>query len=726
MSGTRMKLQAGLCRFERFCAILSIAALAAINAGAWAFPYFDNTGKTVRVAPRGHVLIQKGADGYRYCTVHPQGPPKDAAGREWYDPAYDDSEWQSGAAPFGYGDEPRATYSTKLQSNRGSYFFRKRFQVKRSELPPDRVPALSVASDDAAIVYLNGKEVDRDPAFGHGGGHEFSYWNRQVEVPRETLRDGLNVIAVELGNPGSSSDAYLDLELSTPVPWLQQLDSLVEKKGLLFCFAQVGDPQSNWRYTEECVRQLNELAPDLVLFAGDLTELGTEEEFKRFKGIVSKLKVPYYLCPGNHDVATQPVDAYLKFFQVQRYYSFDHKGCHFVSLGPVVFKQHEGTLPDERLEWLRNDLAAAPGAQHAFVFCHFPLPQCILEGGGRKLYETLKTYRVTAYLAGHLHRHRRTPFADFQQITVNALAWTIDGTPEGYRLHFVYPDRVVSFYKAVSGSVIPASRIVAYNPRLVPESKVRTSIEEQSPFRFVVFGDTRTGHAIYRKALDIAKKQSPSFVINVGDIIEQPGNRGQWEDFMKMSDRFMKTIPYYAVPGNHDISGEASEALFKEFFTQPGNELYYSFRHHGSLFIVLASPRKDFRTAQFEWLKSELANAEGAAHTFIFMHHPLFGPKDEFAGIKGGGQDFRSRFHRLCVEHRVDVVFAGHMHLYHKRMVDDVLYVITGGGGAPLHTQSQDEGGFHHLVVVDVIGEALRMQTVQIDPVRDRLQIMKE
>jgi len=42
---------------------------------------------------------------------------------------------------------------------------------------------------------------------------------------------------------------------------------------------------------------------------------------------------------------------------------------------------------------------------------------------------------------------------------------------------------------------------------------------------------------------------------------------------------------------------------------------------------------------------------------------------------------------------------AGHQHLYNRSLRDGVLYVITGGGGAPLHTFTEDYGGFMHYIV---------------------------
>ncbi len=72
---------------------------------------------------------------------------------------------------------------------------------------------MRIASDDAAMVYLNGVLVEEDPAWDVSSGHEFAYWNRQVILKPEAVQQGRNVIAVMLRNHESSSDAYLDMEV---------------------------------------------------------------------------------------------------------------------------------------------------------------------------------------------------------------------------------------------------------------------------------------------------------------------------------------------------------------------------------------------------------------------------------------------------------------------------------------------------------------------------------
>lgn len=161
--------------------------------------------------PEETILISRGDKKWFYTRDYPATTPPDRDGKKWYDVGYDISDWEKGDAPFGFGDEPRAKYGTKLLNNNGSYFFRKVFNVKN--LKDIKSIILRVASDNSAIIYINGKEIDRDPEFGKVGGHEFAYWNREIEIEPYILKEGENLIAVYLYNNPGSSDAYLDIEL---------------------------------------------------------------------------------------------------------------------------------------------------------------------------------------------------------------------------------------------------------------------------------------------------------------------------------------------------------------------------------------------------------------------------------------------------------------------------------------------------------------------------------
>jgi hypothetical protein len=140
-----------------------------------------------------------------------------SVGARWQQPDFDDSSWKRGKAPIGYGEPEIAKRTGSTVAEKGQPFLlRREFDVSAELLKAKGVTfRLCVASDDSAVVYLNGKVADQEE---QGADHEFSYWNRDLEVPATLLRAGRNVVAVLVRNKPASSDLYLDMEISANVP----------------------------------------------------------------------------------------------------------------------------------------------------------------------------------------------------------------------------------------------------------------------------------------------------------------------------------------------------------------------------------------------------------------------------------------------------------------------------------------------------------------------------
>jgi hypothetical protein len=155
-------------------------------------------------------LMKESTAGWRFL------PAKQVKGNDWVQPNFDDAKWRQGKAPIGYGeDEIKKRGGTEIAEKGQDFVFRRVVEVQAELLAQkDAVFRLGIASDDHAVVYLNGVLADKDPV----DDHEFAYWNREVEVPVKNLRPGRNVIAALVKNKPASSDLYLDMEFVAQVP----------------------------------------------------------------------------------------------------------------------------------------------------------------------------------------------------------------------------------------------------------------------------------------------------------------------------------------------------------------------------------------------------------------------------------------------------------------------------------------------------------------------------
>ncbi|MCC7374135.1 MAG: lamin tail domain-containing protein [Verrucomicrobiales bacterium] len=148
---------------------------------------------------------------------HPQW-----SSRNWKHPDFGDSEWSVGAAQLGYGEGDEATvlpFGRDSANKWVSAYFRQTVEVRGVTNLVRSI--LRIRRDDGAIVYLNGRELARFsmPASEVGGqtlavspaddGQDL----HEAEVPLDAIREGSNVVAVELHQSSrTSSDASFDLE----------------------------------------------------------------------------------------------------------------------------------------------------------------------------------------------------------------------------------------------------------------------------------------------------------------------------------------------------------------------------------------------------------------------------------------------------------------------------------------------------------------------------------
>ena len=118
---------------------------------------------------------------------------------------------KKGDAPFGYGYNRSifpAPVRTYVRPSDGM-LFRKKFYLDEDK--EYKSFTLKIASDNAAAIYINKKQVDLDIMMKMKDGHEFTYWNREVTIPVNAIKKGKNELVVLLANDKDSTDAYLDI-----------------------------------------------------------------------------------------------------------------------------------------------------------------------------------------------------------------------------------------------------------------------------------------------------------------------------------------------------------------------------------------------------------------------------------------------------------------------------------------------------------------------------------
>ncbi len=156
--------------------------------------------------------------------------------------------------------------------------------------------------------------------------------------------------------------------------------------------------------------------PELIIHTGDITHLSKAAEFDLAQQMLSRLRITdLHTVPGEHDTADAGVSEYFsRFGKVSNnrgYYSFDHAGVHFIGLINVLeFKAGGlGTLGNEQLEWVEQDLKGRSSSTPIVVFAHMPLwsiyePWGWGTGDADQLMSYLRRFGSVTVLNGHIHQ----------------------------------------------------------------------------------------------------------------------------------------------------------------------------------------------------------------------------------------------------------------------------------------------------------------------------------
>jgi len=166
------------------------------------------------------------------------------------------------------------------------------------------------------------------------------------------------------------------------------------------------------------VEKINALGtpPEFILHTGDITHLSKPEEFDTVDQILKGARSrDIFYVPGEHDVLNddgrQFLDRYGKRSKGSGWYSFDQKGVHFVGLVNVMNLKAGGlgTLGNEQLEWLENDVKHLASSTPVVVFAHIPLWSVYPEWGwgtedSARALGYLKRFGSVTVLNGHIHQ----------------------------------------------------------------------------------------------------------------------------------------------------------------------------------------------------------------------------------------------------------------------------------------------------------------------------------
>ena len=189
----------------------------------------------------------------------------------------------------------------------------------------------------------------------------------------------------------------------------------------------------------QAIEKINQLDPDFVISGGDNITDALGQNFERadmlyelYRNSIKNLKIPIYHVLGNHDVFgvypssgvenTHPEFGKKMFVNRlgKSYYSFDHKGWHFLVLDSVSITeegQYLGGIDSVQIEWLKSHLSTLDREMPIVISLHVPFysimplidkrfkTEVFTVDSPARILDLFKDFNLKLVLQGHVHYH---------------------------------------------------------------------------------------------------------------------------------------------------------------------------------------------------------------------------------------------------------------------------------------------------------------------------------
>jgi acid phosphatase type 7 len=238
--------------------------------------------------------------------------------------------------------------------------------------------------------------------------------------------------------------------------------------------------------------------------------------------------------------------------------------------------------------------------------------------------------------------------------------------------------------------------------------------------RFTNPEDTSDANPAARRAL-VAKiaGEHPDALVLTGDVPFHGRDLSDYQEFATETAAWRdEHLRVYPVLGNHELSGSGLTDPIENWwnaFPELKDRRWYSVAL-GSRIWMLALDSNSALTPgspQRSWLDDQIAHLPPTVDfVFLAMHHPPVAdiqtrlhvdhnPRPNEISLRDDLASLAPRTHARFI------VAAGHIHNYERSSVDDVTYLVSGGGGArpyevdrtpPDQYQSKDFPVFHFIV----------------------------
>lgn len=261
-------------------------------------------------------------------------------------------------------------------------------------------------------------------------------------------------------------------------------------------------------------------------------------------------------------------------------------------------------------------------------------------------------------------------------------------------------------------------------PQVVVGSDKPPFLLKPGSLKFAVIGDSGRWSAEQRETAVQLAAQCEKFpfdcVLMLGDNNYGDGSPESYKirfehPFKPLLD---SEVPFYAALGNHDMGAQWQYPLFNM-----GGQRYYTFERSSGVLPPLVGERVRFFAAdtvnldadQLVWLDRHLSESK-AEWKIVFMHHPLYSSgRYAFSSTL-----LRGTLEQTLIEHHVDVVFAGHEHLYERVSPQGGVMHFVNGAAVSVRTGDLQPSAYQakgydrdlSFMLIEIAGNTMYFQAI--------------